>query len=53
MKSILLFKEKIRSILIGRKNDLGLPKYEIYFCSIQKKLVFDDKNSDLFCDNKK
>ena len=29
-----------------------MPKYQNYFV-VKKKVVFDDKNSNLFCDDKK
>ena len=47
MKSLLLLK-KFKSIFSVIKNDFDLSKYQICFMGC-KKMVFDDKNSDLFC----
>ena len=47
MKSLLLL--KISDLfLLFKKNDFDLSKYHICFV-ILKNVIFDDKNSDLFC----
>ena len=49
MKSLLLFKEKKSDMFwLVEKIDFDLSKYRIYFV-VFKKMVFDDKNSDMFC----
>ena len=45
--------KKFRSVLIGKNNLFYLSKYQICFVVFKKKVVFGDKNSDLFCDDKK
>ena len=52
MKSLLLFK-KFRSVLVGKKIDFDLSKYQICFVLCKKKVVFGDKNLDLFYDDNK
>ena len=47
MKSLLLL--KISDLfLLFKKNDFDLSKYHICFV-ILKNVIFDDKNSNLFC----
>ena len=45
--------KKFRFVLISKKNDFDLSKYQICFVVFRKNVVFGDKNSDLFCDDKK
>ena len=45
--------KKFRSVLIGKNNLFYLSKNQICFVVFKKKVVFGDKNSDLFCDDKK
>ena len=47
MKSLLLLKISDLFLLL-KKNDFDLSKYHICFV-ILKNVIFDDKNSDLFC----
>ena len=42
------FVKNIRFVFIVKKNDFDLSKYHICFV-ILKNVIFDDKNSDLFC----
>ena len=48
MDEISSFCKKIISVFIVKKNYFDLSKYQICFVGC-KKMVFDDKNSDLFC----
>ena len=52
MKSLLLFK-KFKSVLLIKKIDFDLSKYQIYFVVFRKKMDFGDKNSNLFSDDNK
>ena len=47
MKSLLLLKISDLFLLL-KKNDFDLSKYRSVLWDV-KKMVFDDKNSDLFC----
>ena len=49
MDEISSFVEKIKLGFIVKKNDFDLSKYQICLVVCKKKMVFDDKNSDLFC----
>ena len=49
MDEITSFVKNIRFVfIVEKKNDFDLSKYQICFMGC-KKMVFDDKNSDLFC----
>ena len=43
--------KKFRFVLMIKKIDFGLSKYQICFVRLKKR-VFGDKNSDMFCDKK-
>ena len=50
MKSLLLLKNHICFVVFLKKMILIYPKHQICFV-VLKKMVFDDKNPDLFCNN--
>ena len=44
--------KKFKFVLMIKKIDFGLSKYQICFVRLKKR-VFGDKYSDMFCDKKK
>ena len=46
MKSLLLFKKFI-FVLVGKKKRFLITEKSDMFCNMKKKVVFEDKNSDM------